>query len=99
MIYTYRCTNEECSIQMAEFEISHSIHADPAIVCEECSGACSRVITGGSGTLFKGDSWGCKQARAHRGMHGEPLRPNAKSKRRYTSAAGVAPGKSRVREA
>lgn len=97
MRYTYRCTNEGCTHHHLQFVVSHSIKEDPVIECGECAESCSRVITGGGGVVFKGMGFTTKDARYRRAMEGEPLRPNAKSQRRYTSIAGIEPGKSKAR--
>lgn len=40
-----------------EFVVMHGMTENPKIKCELCHKGCIRLITGGSGTIFKGDGW------------------------------------------
>ena len=50
--YQYQCTN--CSYEFEEFQ---QITEDPITVCPKCQGKVKRLITGGSGLLFKGSGF------------------------------------------
>ncbi len=50
--YTYRC--KKCRNQ---FEYFQSIIDKPLEVCPSCGGKLERVITGGSGLIFKGSGF------------------------------------------
>ena len=50
--YQYQCTN--CSYEFEEFQ---QITDDPITVCPKCKGEVKRIITGGSGLLFKGSGF------------------------------------------
>jgi putative FmdB family regulatory protein len=50
--YQYQCTN--CSYEFEEFQ---QITEDPIKVCPKCKGKVKRLITGGSGLLFKGSGF------------------------------------------
>ncbi len=51
LIYQYRC--QKCGHQ---FERSQGIKDPPLKRCPKCAGEVHRVITGGSGFMFKGSS-------------------------------------------
>ena len=52
--YDYRCNKCE-----HEFELFHSIKADPHTDCPECgrSGSVERLISAGNGLIFKGSGF------------------------------------------
>jgi putative FmdB family regulatory protein len=50
--YEYRC--KECGFEFEEFQ---SIVADPLTICPRCAGPIFRVISGGSGMIFKGSGF------------------------------------------
>jgi putative FmdB family regulatory protein len=50
--YTYKCT--KCNIQFDTFQ---SIADSPLESCPSCHGKLRRVITGGSGLIFKGSGF------------------------------------------
>jgi len=50
--YTYRCT--QCGYVFDQFQ---SITDDPIRTCPQCGGKVVRVITGGSGIVFKGSGF------------------------------------------
>ncbi|GAB4370250.1 MAG: zinc ribbon domain-containing protein [Calditrichia bacterium] len=50
--YTYRCT--ACHLQFENFQ---SITDPPLTTCPSCEGHLERVITGGSGLIFKGSGF------------------------------------------
>ncbi len=50
--YDYRCKN--CGHEFEEFQ---SISADPLTTCEVCGGELNRVISGGTGLIFKGSGF------------------------------------------
>jgi putative FmdB family regulatory protein len=47
--YTYQC--KKCAAIADHF---HGINAKPRIKCEDCGGACKRLLGTGSGIIFKG---------------------------------------------
>jgi putative FmdB family regulatory protein len=47
--YNYKCTN--CKYQFSVFQ---KMSDDPIIVCSKCEGKVKRIISGGSGIIFKG---------------------------------------------
>lgn len=49
-MYTYQCPTDQ-----TELEVFHSMSANPAIDCPECSGRMHRVISGSIGGFAKGD--------------------------------------------
>jgi putative FmdB family regulatory protein len=50
--YSYQC--KKCEAVADHF---HGINAKPRIKCEECGGACKRLIGTGSGIIFKGSGF------------------------------------------
>lgn len=50
--YTYKCV--KCSLQ---FETFQSIMDPPLQICPSCQGELKRVITGGTGLIFKGSGF------------------------------------------
>jgi len=50
--YQYQCTN--CSYEFEEFQ---NITDEPLTVCPRCKGRIKRLISGGSGLLFKGSGF------------------------------------------
>ncbi len=50
--YTYRCKN--CHLQFDSFQ---SIVDPPLKICPSCGGELVRVITGGTGIIFKGSGF------------------------------------------
>jgi putative FmdB family regulatory protein len=50
--YTYKC--EQCGYQFEEFQ---KITDAPLNTCPKCNGHIRRLISGGSGVLFKGSSF------------------------------------------
>ena len=50
--YEYRCL--ECGHQ---FEAFHSMQEDPIRICPECGKRVERLISGGSGLIFKGSGF------------------------------------------
>ncbi|MEJ2536361.1 MAG: zinc ribbon domain-containing protein [Calditrichia bacterium] len=50
--YTYRC--KKCKMQFDSFQ---SIVDPPLKICPSCKGELERVITGGSGLIFKGSGF------------------------------------------
>ncbi len=53
MFYDYICP--ECE---AHKEENHSIIEDPKVLCDKCKTVMKRRITGGTGTIYKGNGWG-----------------------------------------
>lgn len=47
MTYTYKCIN------CGEFEVEQSIKDEALTTCPKCNGKVHRVITGGTGIIFK----------------------------------------------
>lgn len=52
MIYQYGCS--KCG---NEQEINHGMKENPEIKCDNCQSVMSRIITGGTGVIFKGGGW------------------------------------------
>lgn len=52
MIYDYECKN--CSNVQEEI---HGMNETPEIKCSKCSTIMQRIISGGSGVIFKGGGW------------------------------------------
>jgi putative FmdB family regulatory protein len=52
MIYEYICNN--CGNLQEEI---HSMKDNPEIKCNDCTNKMQRVITGGTGIIFKGGGW------------------------------------------
>jgi putative FmdB family regulatory protein len=50
--YDYRC--QKCGHQ---FEVFQKITDDPIDTCPECNGKAERVISGGTGLIFKGSGF------------------------------------------
>jgi putative FmdB family regulatory protein len=50
--YDYQCKN--CGHHFEEFQ---SVTEDPLTICPQCSGSLQRLITGGSGLIFKGSGF------------------------------------------
>ena len=50
--YVYECIN--CKKVEEHF---HSIKSEEVILCSKCSHKMTRLISGGSGVIFKGDGW------------------------------------------
>ena len=50
--YEYRC--KQCG---HEFEMFQSMTADPVSKCSQCEGIVERVISGGTGLIFKGSGF------------------------------------------
>ena len=50
--YTYEC--KKCGHEMDFF---HAMSASPRVICEECGGACRRLIGTGAGIIFKGSGF------------------------------------------
>lgn len=50
--YDYRCKN--CGHHLEEFQ---SVTDDPLTTCPQCGGSLQRLITGGSGLIFKGSGF------------------------------------------
>lgn len=50
--YDYRCT--ECGYQFEKF---HKMTDEPVSICPECQGHVERLISSGSGLLFKGNGF------------------------------------------
>jgi len=57
MIYDYQC---ECGNTQEEI---HGMNENPIINCNKCSKTMQRVITGGTGVIFKGGGWPSADAR------------------------------------
>lgn len=51
MTYTYKCIN------CGEFEVEQSIKDEALTTCPKCNGKVHRVITGGTGIIFKADGF------------------------------------------
>lgn len=51
MIYEYECT---CGNVQEEI---HGMNESPEILCVECQDVMKRLITGGTGIIFKGGGW------------------------------------------
>jgi len=51
-IYDYLCS--KCEHKQEEI---HSIKEDPIIKCKKCGAVMKRIITGGTGIIFKGGGW------------------------------------------
>lgn len=57
MTYTYKCKN--C---FQNFEIEQSMNDKPLKRCMECGKlSLERIITGGTGVIFKGEGWPGKE--------------------------------------
>lgn len=52
MIYQYGCGN--CG---NEQDVNHSMKECPEVKCDKCQSIMSRIITGGTGVIFKGGGW------------------------------------------
>ena len=50
--YEYRC--EQCG---HVFETLHGMNEEPEVECPRCSGETTRIISGGSGIIFKGSGF------------------------------------------
>ena len=50
--YDYIC--KECS---HKFELFQGIHDDAVTICPECKGTVRRIISGGTGIIFKGSGF------------------------------------------
>ena len=50
--YTYEC--KKCGHEM---DLFHSMTSTPRVKCEECGGACRRLIGRGAGIIFKGSGF------------------------------------------
>ncbi len=50
--YTYEC--KKCGHEM---DVFHAMSASPRVKCEECGGACRRLIGTGAGIIFKGSGF------------------------------------------
>ncbi len=50
--YTYEC--KKCG---HEIDLFHGISARPRVKCEECGGACRRLLGTGAGIIFKGSGF------------------------------------------
>lgn len=55
MFYEYHC--DECDLTI---EVMHSMTENPEYTCEKCKGKMRRLITGGAGTLYRGQGWPSK---------------------------------------
>ncbi|MBN1499120.1 MAG: hypothetical protein JW982_03115 [Spirochaetes bacterium] len=60
--YDYECN--ECG---HVFEVFQTMSAEPVSVCEKCNGTVRRLISGGSGVIFKGSGYYVKDAKASQG--------------------------------
>jgi len=52
MIYEYIC--KDCLHLQEEI---HSMKEEPEIICHKCGKIMERIISGGTGTIFKGGGW------------------------------------------
>ncbi len=50
--YTYEC--KKCGHEM---DLFHPISAKPRVKCDECGGACRRLLGAGAGIIFKGSGF------------------------------------------
>jgi len=50
--YDYFCP--ECQ---KEKEVSHGMFEEVEVLCEECQCKMKKMVSGGSGTIFKGSGW------------------------------------------
>ena len=50
--YNYKCNN--CD---ATFSIFQKMNDNPILKCQNCNGSVKRIISGGSGMIFKGDGF------------------------------------------
>lgn len=50
--YTYEC--KKCGHEM---DLFHAISAKPRVKCDECGGACRRLLGAGAGIIFKGSGF------------------------------------------
>jgi putative FmdB family regulatory protein len=73
MIYEYECNN--CSNIQDEV---HGMEENPIIKCQDCGEAMTRIISGGSGVIFKGGDWPTADAKMKKSME----QKNVKQKRR-----------------
>jgi putative FmdB family regulatory protein len=63
MIYEYECNG--CSNIQEEM---HGMKENPVIKCKECDEIMQRIISGGSGVIFKGGDWPTADAKMKRSM-------------------------------
>ena len=47
--YNYKC--EDCSYEFSKFQ---KMSDNPIVICSNCNGKVRRIISGGSGMIFKG---------------------------------------------
>lgn len=50
--YDYKC--QKCGL---EFEVFHAMSARPLKKCEKCGGPVKRLVSGGTGLIFKGSGF------------------------------------------
>lgn len=50
--YTYEC--KKCS---HEQDVFHGMNAKPRVKCDECNGACKKLLGAGAGIIFKGSGF------------------------------------------
>lgn len=71
--YDYRCNS--CA---KEFEVFQRITADPGANCPKCGGPARRLVSGGTGLIFKGSGFYITDYK-HKGAEGEKWTASQKS--------------------
>lgn len=71
--YEYRC---ECGVEFEEFQ---SITADPVANCPECGKPAERLISGGTGLIFKGSGFYITDYKAKNASNGEAAEAKVES--------------------
>lgn len=86
--YDYNCT--KCG---KEFEIFHGMMESPEITCPECNGNAKKIISGGTGIIFRGsgfyvtDNSGSPKPAAVSGTGESTPAPAEKKKKKQTENA------------
>ena len=65
--YDYEC--KECG---TVFKVFQSMSAEPLVECEKCGGNVRRLITGGSGVIFKGSGYYVTDAKNNQSKNDKP---------------------------
>ena len=74
MIYDYRC---KCGNVQEEI---HGMTENPAILCKKCTCIMQRIVTGGTGVVFKGGDWPSADARFKNSMTKKSAHKGQKAK-------------------
>jgi len=84
MIYEYQCAH--CEHVQEEI---HGMNDNPDIKCEKCGKESKRIITGGSGVIFKGGGWTTSDSKFKQSMGKKSEKMGRKAKDHVQSVTNL----------